>query len=579
MKKVSKLICVCAALALAAGIAAACSGNERDPRSKNSTPVNVTVSVTPTSISFEDAAADPYAVLEVGLDGTNWQDELTISGLTPNTRYTAYARYKDNEKYIAGDPYVKEVTTPKYGKETPDVSFTQADKTVTFTKNAALEYSYDGGQTYISANTFTFVENGEKTVKVRYKETADTYQSEEQTIKVFISDFYGGFGTEDDPFLLADWQHFRALESHSGTRYYKLVNDITFPAEPLTQIVNLYKDVFDGNGYKFINPKVSITASNESPTEEQGGVFSAIGTVKNLTVVNAQVAYTPGDTPSPYYVGIIAGRAQIVDTCRAVGTIAVTDSFTARPASYIGGLVGRMRSGLTGREGFYMENSFADVTINYASAANTNLTLNVGGLLGCDESSAAKPFRISRCEAKTEIELLGTYSADVGGLAGSLVGDIENSCVTGTITTGGARGNVTIGGIAAKSSNGNLFSCYAAMNIGANGSQQNVIVGGLAATLGATAAKTVENCFYAGNIAITAGTGKTAMADSLTAMLPPTYTAKNCFHSDNLASPVGISKTTAVPEATMRTAAWQRDTLKMNAEIWDFTDDEFPALK
>ncbi|MDR2201939.1 MAG: hypothetical protein LBP26_04160 [Clostridiales bacterium] len=70
------------------------------------------------------------------------------------------------------------------------------------------------------------------------------------------------------------------------------------------------------------------------------------------------------------------------------------------------------------------------------------------------------------------------------------------------------------------------------------------------------------------------------MSDSFaTGIVPPIITQSNCYHSNNLTSPVITSKTTAVAVATMQTAAWQRDTLGFDPDIWSFIDGEYPTLK
>ena len=85
---------------------------------------------------------------------------------------------------------------------------------MTVEKNSRLEYSFDGGATFGDENIFTFAEKGEKIIKVRYKETTDKYKSEEQLINVYISDYYAGFGTADDPYLIASYDNFSAISDN-----------------------------------------------------------------------------------------------------------------------------------------------------------------------------------------------------------------------------------------------------------------------------------------------------------------------------------------------------------------------------
>jgi hypothetical protein len=555
-----------------------------DTREKNSTPVNVVVvDLTPTSITVvNNDTTDEYQVLEVRADGTAWQSETTITGLTPNRRYTVYARYKENEKYKAGDPFTTEVTTPsKYMQNAPAVSFTQADKTITvWEADAALEYSFDGGTTYGAANAHTYTENGAKVIKVRYKETNE-YRSEESIINVNISDFYGGYGTESDPYLIGTLTHFNALVTSTRTDYYKLTADIDFTDTAIMSPVSLYFSHFDGNGHKFINPSVSTTS------DANCGIFKDIGYIKNLTVENAAMSLvTPSDNDAEYYVGIIAGRARVIENCKVSGEINVTHNGTLPQTSYIGGIVGRLRPDRSDMLEYWFMDSFADVRIRYnSSPSNTGGTVYAGGLFGGDESGfldgQLRLLNLSRSAAKVDIELLGTYGATVGGLCGSMRGSVYNCYVTGSIVTDGAGGEISMGGIVSQVMNGNIDGCYAAMNLSANGMEQNVFIGGIVRYASVIAAQTLSNCFFAGNIYITTGFGgKAAMSDSLTVgTLSALITATNCYHSNNLASPVVTSKTAAVSEETIKTIAWQRDTLLFDADVWEFADGEYPTLK
>jgi hypothetical protein len=446
----------------------ACFGAKRDMRTQLAQPVNIIINAAPTSVTFvNNDRTDEYEELEVSIDGTNWQGGTTITGLTPNTSYTAYARYKENEVYKASDSWTKAFTTPKHGQDAPAVSFSQADKTVTFDPGSALEYSFDGGTTYSADNEHTYTENGEKTVKVRYKETDEKYKSAEQIIDVYISDFYGGFGTEEDPFLISTLEHFYAI---STVAHYKLIADIDFSSS--SAIVPVDIQSFDGNGYKIINPIVA-----------GAGIFRSVGEVKNLTVENAVITFAVSGINNEYNIGIIAGRAQVVSNCKANGEITITDTRASGQSGYVGGLVGRTRI-VYGLDEYKVVDSYADVDIRYNSSVpsnpptyNTQLILYVGGLFGADERSinVNDQITVSESAAKVDIELLGTYGAYVGGITGYMQGNVSNCYATGTITTGGSGGNIFIGGIAATLLNSSINSCYAAMNIGASGLDQNAL--------------------------------------------------------------------------------------------------------
>ena len=115
------------------------------------------------------------------------------------------------------------------------------------------------------------------------------------------SPFDGGDGTEQDPFLISDWQQLRAIDGHLGA-WFKLENDLN-PADGVyTTGTNSYTDVhatsagwapigtranpfmghFDGNGKTIRGYWVNVTDPGE-----QAGLFGSIkeGTVKNLNLV------------------------------------------------------------------------------------------------------------------------------------------------------------------------------------------------------------------------------------------------------------------------------------------------------
>ncbi len=502
-----------------------------------------------------------------------------FSGLSPNTEYIVSVKYKGNATNNDSEPYTQTVTTLKYVQAKPEATYTQANKSVTVEKNSRLEYSFDGGATFGDENIFTFAEKGEKIIKVRYKETTDKYKSDEQIINVYISDYYAGFGTADDPYLIASYDNFSALSGNEKGLYYKLVSDITFPATAVTPIVGLQYSYFDGNGYKLINPIISLNKRNE-----KCAVFKEIGAVKNLTVDNAKINYTPDDT-GDYYVGIIAGSAQVLENCKVSGEITITHTGTYGATSYIGGAVGRMRSAL-GLDEYKVIDSYSDVKIRYYSVNKTSRSLYVGGLFGSDEESSNLDHKIefSGCGANVDIELLGVSTVLVGGLIGYMTGDITNSYATGKIVVDGDGSTasntvISIGGVVSNVNNGSITSCYAAMNLTANGDVQNVYIGGIARSAAGKKEQELKNCLFVGNIAITAGEDKLAMSNSLAVGLLPLYTVNNCYHSDNLVAPVVTEKTIAVAEATIKTAAWQQETLKFDPDVWNIEDGKYPTLK
>lgn len=172
----------------------------------------------------------------------------------------------------------------------------------------------------------------------------------------------------------------------------------------------------------------------------------------------------------------------------------------------------------------------------------------------------------------------------VGGLVSYMTGDITNSYATGKIVVDGdgctaSNALISIGGVVSNVNYGNISSCYAAMNLTAKGGVQNVYIGGIARSAVSKTEQEFKNCFFVSNIAITAGEDKLAMSNSLAVGLLPLYTVNNCYHSDNLVAPVVTEKTIAVAEATIKTAAWQQETLKFDPDVWNIEDGKYPTLK
>ncbi len=132
------------------------------------------------------------------LNGAEWQDDPTFSGLTAGTEYTFQVRMKATETANASDA-VQVKGTPKAVQSAPaDFAVTALTKTsVTVTSYAAggVQYSRDNNEkdpdkkVWQDSNTFSGLSTGaEYTIYARYKETDTKQASEMVSVKVVPSE-------------------------------------------------------------------------------------------------------------------------------------------------------------------------------------------------------------------------------------------------------------------------------------------------------------------------------------------------------------------------------------------------------
>ncbi|MDE6188764.1 MAG: hypothetical protein K2G37_00560 [Clostridia bacterium] len=593
MKVAKKLTLVLLIAAMVLVTFVACLPNMGGNKKEYDEPEDFEFEVTATTIKF---VIDDYMeisvngeVLEYRIENGEWQDSPLFEGLTPNTKYNVYVRVKENDNYKASKEHSQEVTTLKYSQSAPNVSYELVEKTVTVQSSSELEYSFDGGVTYGSVNTHTYTDKGDKTILVRYKETDDKFSGEAQVINVKITDYYGGSGTETDPYLLLTEEHFIALRNETTTNScFKLMGDLDFSSKTFYPAKIGGSSVFDGNGHKIANINYEIDQYSRNI-----GVFTIAGTVKNLTLENVNINYECDKYYCSSTVGLLAASANNIDNCQASGEINIKD--TSSYNFVIGGLVGgfNVPGGTMNR--FSITNSLADVKITYESQSTVSSGVEVGGLLGqyINATDAKDNYvTISKCGANVDIDLSGTYGSvnKVAGLVGSnIMGKIVNCYATGKITTSGNAGNMMMGGIIAQVAvrtaanndrygNASIESCYANMDLYADRTNQGVRMGGISSLMQAYAAQTVTNCFFAGTMAVSSG-GKDGFMDSFATSVLANYTQVNCYHSDNLVSPVESGESIAAAVETMKTIAWQRDTLKFSEDVWNFVEGQYPTLK
>lgn len=247
-------VCVCAMLAACVFIP---NGNNNEDKELNS----------PTDITFEAITKNSIKVLdvlygeegggetEISINGTDWKDfdnsvGYVFDGLTPNTEYTVCARQKGYGEYQASKSFCKKVKTLRVASDRVPTDVTATIYHGEVTLNGVtdeMEVSFDNGESYSAAVTHTYTQKGEKTVMVRYKETSENLAGDDLKIKISYNDFAGGTGSADDPFLIETYNELKAISDYDYKAAYKLLQDITFPAAPVCDII-VFSGTLLGNG-------------------------------------------------------------------------------------------------------------------------------------------------------------------------------------------------------------------------------------------------------------------------------------------------------------------------------------------
>lgn len=246
------------------------------------------------------------------------------------------------------------------------------------------------------------------------------------------TEFAGGSGTEDAPYLIQTKEHLDNVRNHLDA-HFKLANDIEFSEADFSASGPFYNSsrgwtpigdesgdsftgVFDGNGYCIKN----LYAKNVSETYV--GLFGCNGgTIKNLSMVDAYVY----------------GRGQV-------------GGFMKSTSVYVGTIAGSSYGTISNCCSFGSVHAEAENAGTAASASSFRATVYAGGVVGynsgvvenCYNNSAVftnSPFQPSPCG---------------GGIAG---------CSGGTITCSYNMGDISsyyTGGIVGKLSGGSNTNCY-----------------------------------------------------------------------------------------------------------------------
>ena len=273
---------------------------------------------------------------------------------------------------------------------------------------------------------------------------------------------YLGNGTETDPYQVYTAADLTGVDRKG---YFKLMNDID-----LTSYINQFSPTegwesigregsetinFDGNGYK-------ITGLWCNSTRDNTGLFScfANGCIKNLTVVTANGKQVKGGANTGILIGKLINGT--ITNCKVTGTVA--------DGTPVGGMIGKLDGG-----------------------------------------------KLSGCQADVTINVTGENSY-VGGLAGEVTGDVEQSLSYGTLTATG--NNSYVGGLVGLCNDGSSISnSYSSAVINSSLSAAGIV----AYNFGV-----VDKCYADGNIfSMNYGAGIVGYNDGEGAVV------KNCVAMNN----------------------------------------------
>ncbi len=256
-----------------------------------------------------------------------------------------------------------------------------------------------------------------------------------------------------------------AEQAIAYSKHYKLMNNIDLKdktisknMKPIGVSQNLFKGIFDGNGYSIVNLELSDTYSGSF------GLFREISkdaVVKNLNIKDASLNLY-GDS------GAIAGKNK--------GTIIncnVTDSTISGKSAGIGGLAG-VNEGII--EKSFVENSSIICTSTYS-------VMYYGGLAGKNGSSSANGI-IKECYTDASVD----GKKGTGGLVGYSSGTIENC-----YTLGNVKGTEETGGLTGRAgSKSQIINSFVNARVMSSNTTGSAIVGGLEFGSGGT----VKNAYY-----------------------------------------------------------------------------------
>ncbi len=273
-------------------------------------------------------------------------------------------------------------------------------------------------------------DSADEAVEAVAAESAETVSVKPQPIatKSSTSEFAGGAGTAEDPYLIETKYHLNNVRNHLSA-HYQMIADIIFTAtdfaedgdfynggagwQPIGSENSPFTGTFDGNCHVVEGLQISAATTSSSYL----GLFGYAGssTFKNLSMVDCSIG-------EGVYIGGFVGYASsdstvIFENCHFGGIISSTQTQSLKPC--VGGILGWADT-----EALYMTDchSSGSITVESSPVASESHSY-VGGLVGRSRAN----ITLSNCYNTADI-YAGLYAdnegylsayASIGGLVGA----------------------------------------------------------------------------------------------------------------------------------------------------------------
>lgn len=222
--------------------------------------------------------------------------------------------------------------------------------------------------------------------------------------------FAGGDGTANNPYLVATAQHLQNMrtlnwsQTETNPFYFKLTADIDMTGQnwgPLNNVDPYARYLhFDGDGHIIKNLKVAKSA--------YGSLFGVLfGSCKNLGLVNVDIESSSGAGAIAGYLGLRAPdkpvKTGIIENCFSTGKVVGTDA--------VGGLVGNIGKP-NGTSVSRISNCFSAAAVTATNTGSSNS--RAGGIVGINYDGGI----IENCFASGKIVSNTSSGKGAGGVVG-----------------------------------------------------------------------------------------------------------------------------------------------------------------